>query len=132
MSSGGGRRGLSLQRLLSPSAGGAHWVSSWITQLQHRAKMGLKVGAPGSVAWRAIRATGVSKVAEAVCRVRTRAQVRAGEHYRLTEKARPETKEEYWSTVVPWKPKTASVSRSRARAVLPAAPESREDKRPQI
>ena len=46
------------------------------------------------------------------------------------EKARPE--EEYWATVVPWKPKAASVSRSRARAVLPATAESREDKRPQI
>ena len=51
-------------------------------QLDNTAAAQGKKGAQGrsSRVWRAIRAVGVSKVAEAVCRVRMRAQVRAGEH----------------------------------------------------
>ena len=52
MSSGGGGQGLSLRCLLSHFAGATHWVSSWITWLQHRAKMGLKIGVPGSIVCR--------------------------------------------------------------------------------
>lgn len=50
-------------------------------QLDNTAAAQGKKGAQGrsSRVWRAIRAVGVSKVAEAVCRVRMRAQVRAGE-----------------------------------------------------
>lgn len=49
---------------------------------KHTAAAQGKNGAQGrsSRVWRAIGAIGLSKVAEAGCRVRTRAQVRAGEH----------------------------------------------------
>lgn len=48
----------------------------------------------------------MSEAAEAVCRVRMRAQVRAGERQRPMEKARPERKEESWATVAPCQPNT--------------------------